>query len=162
MLEPIDAYLNNTECQYSEYYKTKEFLLYYLSENGCKFIDELKLLNMLRYYKLYDKYDIDEIDDFGDKFKELHHKFIELENYRLRYYRNTDKIKNKVITNPVYLTFNYKKLKNCLRNKDQYTILKETILFLSPIDTKYFINILLRKYNTNQIKDIVKLIENGN
>lgn len=162
MLEPIKAYINNEECNYIEYENLKTFLLLYNNEIGVKFFNEEKLLNMLRYFKLYSGYDISEIQDYGKKFRDLKEKFIEIENQKQRYFKNPTTKNIPYIENPNYLIATYYRLKRTIYGKSQYAILKDTILCLSPIDIEHFINILLRKYSSDQIKQIIKNIENGN
>lgn len=160
MLEPIDAYVNKLECDYSNYENIKHFLLFYNSEQGSKIFTEDKLLNMLRFFKLHDGYDSTEIKDYGKKFKELHSKIREVEKQRQRYYGNGDKLISNYIENPNYLICIYNKLKQSIHNRKQYIILKDALILLSPIDTEHFINILLRKYNSSQIQQIINKIEN--
>lgn len=160
MLEPIDAYINKSECDYSNYENIKPFLLHYNSEQGSKIFNEDKLLNMLRFFKLHDGYDSTEIKDYGKKFKELHSKIIEVEKQRQKYYGNGDKLLSKYIENPNYLICIYNKLKASIHNRKQYIILKDALLLISPIDTEHFINMLLRKYNSSQIQQIINKIEN--
>lgn len=161
MLEPIEEYINDIECHNVDYETIKPLLLFYNSECGSKIFDEEKLLNMLRYFKVYDGYDSSEIENYGKKFRELHNKFIENEKQRQRYYGNSDKLLSHYIEDPQYCIIIYNKLKRTLRNIKQYIILKEAILCLSPLDTEHFINMLLRKYSTTQINQIISKIENG-
>lgn len=161
MLEPIETYMNNEECDYSKYEKLKTFLLLYNNEIGVKFCTEEKLLNMLRYFKLYNGYDTSEIKDYGKKFSELKQQFIDIENKKQLYFKNPKTKEKPYIENPNYLIATYYRLKRTIYGKPQYFILKDAILCLSPTDVEYFINILLRKYSSNQIKQIIQKIENG-
>lgn len=162
MLEPIESHISNTECNYKEYESLKPFLLFYNSECGNKFFTEDKLLNMLVYFKIIKNYkSIDDIEDYGEYFENNRDKFVESEKKRQRYYGNGEKIFPYYIENPQYLIATYNRLKRSIQNRTQYIILKDAILCLSPIDTKHFINILLRKYKTTQIEQIISKIENG-
>ena len=160
MLEPIDSYINNTECKYKEYENIEHFLLFYNSECGSKIFNEDKLLNMLRFFKLHDGHDASEIENYGKKFKELHSKIVEIEKQRQRYYGNSDKLTSHYIKNPQYLICIYNKLKQSIHNRTQYIILKDAILCLSPVDTEHFINMLLRKYSTADITQVITKIKN--
>jgi len=159
MLEPIEAYINKTECHYSDYAELISFLLYYNSECGNILFDEDKLFSILRYFKVCHSSNPNDINDYGKYFRENRDKLVSLEKQRQRYYKNADTLLPTYIESPTFLTASYNRLKRCISNKNQYIILKDTILCLSPVDTEHFINILLRKYTTTQIKQIISLIE---
>lgn len=159
MLEPIEYFLNNTKYNYSECNDITTFLLFYNSENGSKIFTENKLFNIIRHFKLYDGYNIDDIGDFGEYFEKNHHKLIEFEKQRQRFYGNGDKLLPKYIETPVFLIVSYNRLKRSIQNRTQYKILKDTLICLSPLDSKHFINMLLRKYTTTQINNLISEIK---
>ncbi|NCD06456.1 MAG: hypothetical protein EOL97_10075 [Spirochaetia bacterium] len=154
--------MNNIECDYNEYENIKPFLLFYNSECGSKFYSEEKLLNMLNYFKITKETNAANIVDYGKFFRENRQTFVDLEKKRQRYYNNSDKLLPNYIENPNYLIATYNRLKRCITNKNQHIILKDSIICLSPIDVEYFINMLLRKYKTQQIQQIISKIEKSN
>lgn len=164
MLEPITEYFNNNQSyDYSKHKALLPLLNLYVSDMGCKFIDEYKLLNMLRYFKLYDGYNIKEFKDFAKYYKSMHNELINFEKKRQLIYGNSDKLMcDKFIENPNFLTITYNRLKRSISNRQQYIILKDALISISVNDIEPYINILLKKYNSIEIKNLIYKIENGN
>ena len=158
MLEPLN---DNFEGKYTEYIKIVPLLNLYVRDCGTEFMNELKLLNMLRYFKIYEGNNLDDIGDFGEYFKSKHKKFLEIDIQRQVMFGNAKTKTGNYITNPDYLMATYSRLKRSMLNKTQYIILKDAILMISPDDTKLFVNLILRKYQIAQIKEIINKIQNG-
>lgn len=159
MLEPIVAYCNQKEINWKEHERLIVFLLFYKSEHGVIVMDKEKLLRMLRYFKIWNSYDTNSIENYGLFFKKNIEKLREFENNRQRSYGNPEMRFNNYIERPEYLIATYNRLKRIVSAHSQFIVLKDALLCINPDDVEIFINMLLRQYKIQQIDSIIEKIK---
>jgi len=113
------------------------FLKLYINDEN-NIITPVKILKMMRYFKVEDSDNMDEIEEIGD-FASKRTMILKIRKFK------KDKRKAVKMKNAKFLSDVYRKLQVEVLHKNQYKILKQCFLLLSNNDVKWFTRILCKK-----------------
>jgi hypothetical protein len=115
-----------------------------------------KVFKLMRYYKIEDSTDIAALCEIGD-FAVSKTRLLRLQdNWWTRHPSNGMEVKMGRVK---LLTDTYNKLKNNIRHKAQYKILRNALILMNDNDIKWFVRIICGKYTPQPI--VVEAVRNG-
>ena len=130
------------ECK--KYPKLHElFRMYIVDEDNI--ITPMKIMKMMKYYQVEKGNDINNVGEIGE-FAASRIKMLKIREFRWQQGNHLEVH----MSNVEFLIDTYKKLKVDVQHKNQYKILKNCFLLLSPTDIKWFVRLLCRKIRTNK------------
>lgn len=115
-----------------------------------------KVYKLMRYYKVEESPDISSIGEIGD-FAVAKTRLLRMqENWWTHRPSNGMEVKMGRVK---LLTDTYAKLKNNIRHKAQYKILRNALILMNDNDVKWFVRIICGKYNPQP--SVVEAVRNG-
>lgn len=129
----------------------RKFLKLYMEDEN-NIITPVKILKMMRYFKVENNDNMDEIEEIGD--------FASKRTMVLKI-RELKKTKDKCIEmkNAKFLTDTYKTLRVEVLHKNQYKILRRCFLLMSNNDVRWFTRFLCKKIEITESIKLAILME---
>ena len=122
-------------------------------EDQDRNITPMKVMKMMKYYRVEKGNDINRLGEIGDFASSR----TELLKKREFGWRKEDNHINLTMKDAKFLIDTYEKLKIDVTHKNQYKIMKKCFVLLNPLDVVWFTRLLCRKIEINKaIKEVIK------
>ena len=139
-VESARVKLNSSQRKYPN---LRSFLLLCANDES-RFISPTKIFRMMKYYKIEDRKNMDDIGELGEyvasKAKEIKQKSIGFQSSNIE-------VK---MSNVEFLIDTYKKLRVNSLHKNQYKILRNCFTMMEETDVKWFVRILCKLWNPHK------------